>query len=285
MSFTGANLAIALVMFGMMGSMFFFSQYFQSVQGFSAFEAGLRVIPISLFLMVAAGMSPRLAGRFGIKIMVGAGILLTAIGLFYFSQIIAVDTPYILVVGGYAIMAFGMGSTMTPATDSIMGSIPASKAGVGSAMNDTTRQLGGAMGVAVLGTVMNSVYLEHIAGLEANPALSQLPEQALAAINSSIQGAHIVAEQIPVPQLSQLIADTVDEAFVLGMTEALWIGALIAGSAALLTFIILPAKIRRAEEAPEDVSAGVVEGAPTGTPEGKRPPEAMIPVTKPSAAD
>ena len=86
MSFTGANTAIALVFFGMFGSMFFFSQYYQSVQGFTALEAGLRVLPISLFLIVAAGMSTRLSARFGIKFTVGFGILLAAIGLLYFPR-------------------------------------------------------------------------------------------------------------------------------------------------------------------------------------------------------
>jgi len=266
MSFTGANTAIALVMFGMMGTMFFFSQYFQSVQGYTAFEAGLRVMPISVFLILAAGMSTRLSARFGIKLTVGFGILLAAAGLMYFSQVIAVDTPYSLVLAGFVLLGFGMGTAMTPATDSIMGSVPAVKAGIGSAMNDTTRQLGGALGVAILGTVMNSVYLSEIASLEQAPFFSQLPEQAYAAIQSSIQGAQIVAEQIPLPQVAQAITDTAGEAFVLGMTQAMFIGALITAAAALLTFAILPTRIQRADEVVDEVTDAESAEAPELTP-------------------
>jgi hypothetical protein len=155
---------------------------------------------------------------------------------------------------------------MTPATDSIMGSVPAVKAGIGSAMNDTTRQLGGALGVAILGTVMNSVYLSEIASLEQAPFFSQLPEQAYAAIQSSIQGAQIVAEQVPVPQIAQVITDTANEAFVLGMTQAMFIGALITAAAALITFAILPTRIQRADEVSDTVTEAESEEAPELTP-------------------
>jgi hypothetical protein len=129
-------------------------------------------------------------------------------------------------------------------------------------MNDTTRQLGGALGVAILGTVMNSVYLSEIASLEQAQIFSQLPEQAYAAIQSSIQGAQIVAEQIPVPQIAQVITDTAGEAFVLGMTQAMFIGALITAAAALFTFAILPTRIQRADEVLDDVTEAESEEAP-----------------------
>jgi len=133
-------------------------------------------------------------------------------------------------------------------------------------MNDTTRQLGGALGVAILGTVMNSVYLSEIASLEQAQFFSQLPERAYAAIQSSIQGAQIVAEQIPVPQIAQVITDTAGEAFVLDMTQAMFIGALITATAALLTFAILPTRIQRADEVLDDVTEAEAEEAPELTP-------------------
>ncbi len=278
MSFTGANTAIALVFFGMMGSMFFFSQYFQSVQGLTAFEAGLRVLPISLFLVVAAGVSTRLSARFGIKLTVGVGILFAAAAMLYFSQVIAVDSPYSVILAGYLLLGIGMGTAMTPATDSIMGSVPAVKAGIGSAMNDTTRQLGGAMGVAILGTVMNSVYLSEITSLEQAPFFSQLPEQAYAVIQSSIQGALIVAKQVPVPQIAQVITDTAGEAFVQGMTQAMFIASLIMFAAALVTFAILPTRIQRA-----DKIAGEVDGVEAV--ETAEPTTAPLPAPNAAAAD
>ena len=260
MSFTGANLAIALVMFGMMGTMFFFSQYYQSVQGATAFEAGLRVFPLSLFLMLAAALSTRIVEKIGIKFAVGIGILMVGTGLFYFSQILAIDTPYWMIVIGYAIMAFGMGTAMTPATDSIMGSVPLNKAGVGSAMNDTTRQLGGALGIAVLGTLMNNIYLEEVNVLADNPMLAQMPAEIMMAIRNSIQGAHLVVGKIPMPQLATLVADTANQAFVNGITAAMFVGAIIAWVSAVLVFLILPAKIQPAEEI--GIPAANIEIAP-----------------------
>ena len=285
MSFTGANTAIALVMFGMLGSMFFFSQYYQSVQGFTPFQAGLLVLPISIILVVAAGVSTRLSARFGIKLTVGFGILLTAIALFYFSRVLAVDTPYYLILIGYVLMGSGMGTAMTPATDSIMGSVPAVKAGIGSAMNDTTRQLGGALGVAVLGTVMNTIYLNDVAVLAENPLLSQMPEQAMEFVSSSIQGAHLVAEQIPVPQLSELVIDTADAAFVAGLTQAMLFGSFIIGAAALLTFAILPTRIQRADELPEDVLPEDVLPESDQLPDGQLVEDALPEPSPTSAAD
>ena len=162
-SFTGANVAMTLMMFGMFGRVFRLSQYFQSVQGYSALEAGARMFPISITIMVTAGMSARVAQRLGTKRAVGFGFLIAALGMFILSQVTSAGASYGSVLFGMVIMASGMGSAMSPATNSIMGSVPVHKAGVGSAMNDTTREIGGALGVAVLGTIMNHTYLNQVA--------------------------------------------------------------------------------------------------------------------------
>ncbi|MBZ0294837.1 MAG: hypothetical protein K8L99_19900, partial [Anaerolineae bacterium] len=158
---------------------------------------------------------------------------------------------------GQIILATGLGMAMSPATNSIMGSVPVNKAGIGSAMNDTTRQLGGALGVAVLGTILNSTYLRDIQGLLGT--LSPVaPQAALDAISSSIQGAHAVATntQVPIPAaIAQNIIDTANNAFVVGMSEALLIGGLIMLVAAGLTLLILPAQVRRSTlDAPAETS-------------------------------
>jgi hypothetical protein len=138
-----------------------------------------------------------------------------------------------------------------------MSSVPVSKAGIGSAMNDTTRQLGGALGVAVLGTFMNNVYLSHI---NAMGMMNVLPPEAATAIRSSIQGAHIVAERLNLPLVSQQIVNTANEAFVLGMTEAMFIGSIIMVGAAILTFIILPSQVRRAIETEPSIPVTPIVG-------------------------
>jgi EmrB/QacA subfamily drug resistance transporter len=270
MSFTGANVAMTLMMFGMFGAMFFMSQYFQSVQGYSPVETGWRLLPMALVIMVAAGMSARVAQRFGTKLAVGSGFLIAAGGMFYLSRVATVDASYGTVFLGLAILATGMGTAMSPATDSIMGSVPVRKAGVGSAMNDTTRQVGGALGVAVLGTLMNNTYLNQVGVLKGE--LNQLQGQmampgssaqpfagpAWEAISSGIQQAHKVAEMLgqqfgaaAPPQASQMfdrIVSVANKAFVNGMTEAMLAAAVIMLVASVFTFVVLPAEVHCIEE-------------------------------------
>lgn len=262
MSFTGANIAMVLVMFCLFSSVFFMSQYFQSIQGYSALETGLRLLPMSIVVMVASVLSARLAERFGIKITVGTGLVVAAGGMLFLSHVVAVDTDYTVVLTGLCIVAVGLGLAMSPATNSVMGSVPLRKAGIGSAMNDTTRQVGGALGVAVLGTILNKVYLDRIEPMLDfnNPLYKSLPagvldilrsninEGVLEAIRSGIQGAHAVAEHIPIQMLAQIIHNTASRAFVTGMADALFVAMFIMLAAALLAFAILPARIRRPEE-------------------------------------
>jgi len=247
MSFTGANIALTLVMFSMFGSMFFMSQYFQSVQGYTPLQAGLRILPMAPISMVTAINSARVASRIGTKMTVSLGIFMAAIGMFYLSIIAEVNTAYWGVLIGMAITSAGMGTAMSPATNSIMGSLPVRKAGVGSAMNDTTRQVGGALGVAILGTIMNTTYLHTVGKLSHNPGVA-LPGPVLDAVRSSIQSAHIVAQRIPDAALSQKIADTANKGFVSGMADAFLVASIIMLVASLVTLVILPSQVRPAME-------------------------------------
>jgi hypothetical protein len=149
-----------------------------------------------------------------------------------------------------------MGLAVSPATTSIMMAVPVNKAGIGSAMNDTTRQLGGALGVAVLGTIMSSVYLNGIQPLRQNipvpPALAAQAEQAFDAISAGIQAAHVVANRLAAnplapPDAAKLIIETADQAFVSGMNTAMLIGSIIMLGAALFALAFLPTQVRRME--------------------------------------
>lgn len=259
MSFTGANVAMALVMFSMFGTMFFLSQYLQSVLGYSALQAGVRLLPLALTLMVVSASSARVAERLGTKITVALGIGIAGTGLLLMSQILEVDSSYSTVMMTIILFSSGMGLTMSPATNSIMQSVPVSKAGVGSAMNDTTRQLGGAMGIAVLGTIMNNTYLEGIGAVqEILPATT--PPEMIAAITSSIQGAHMAAANAPAAMsaLAQQVVEVANAAFVQGMNEAMLVGAVIMFTASFLTLLILPSQVQRpkddAEPTLEDIA-------------------------------
>jgi EmrB/QacA subfamily drug resistance transporter len=245
MSFTGANVALMLVHFGLMGAFFFLGQFLQSVQGYSPLEAGLRLVPMALVSFISATMSAKVAERIGTKLTVTIGIAIAAIGFFYLYRIAAVDAAYLNIAIAMSITSLGIGMTMSPATNSVMGSIPVSQSGIGSAMSSTTRQVGAALGVAILGSILNATYLAKINAVSW-PA--QLPAQALEAIRSSIQGAHIVAQQVPVPQLSQMIIDQSNEAFTAGAADALMVSAIVLAVTTVIALVILPSKVRGPKE-------------------------------------
>ena len=243
MSFSIAGLAMLLTLFAMAGAMFFWSQYFQSVQGYSPFASALRTMPMGLIIFATSILSARIAGKIGTKMSVSGGIFLMGLAFFYLSQTLEVDTSYPPFLVGILVMGIGIGMTSAPATNCIMGSVPLSRAGVASAMSNVTRQIGLALGVAVLGTVLNGVYRDKIDEI---PDLSSLTASAVDAVRSSIQSAHIIAENLPA-DVAGIIDDTSNEAFVLGMNDAMFIGALILWGTALLTLIFLPRKIQRPE--------------------------------------
>lgn len=245
-SFTGASLALTLVSFGLVGVFFFLGQYLQSVCGYSALQSGIRLLPLAGTAFIAAGFSARLVRYIGTKLTVGMGILIAGIGFFILSWIIEATPDYSHLILGLCITSTGIGFTLSPATNSVMGSVPANEAGIGSAMNDTTRQIGGALGVAVVGSLANSIYLRD---LNAINWLNQVPAQFLNIIRSSIQGAHIVAGNIHNPLLSQEIIQSADRAFLSGVSFSLFVAAIIMIITSMVTIIFLPSRVRIHTEA------------------------------------
>jgi len=234
--FTAASLGITLIFFAMFGSLFLLTQYLQSIMGFSALEAGLALLPWAGIMLVVAPLSARLAERFGTKLVVGTGMLFASVALLLFSTLPATDISYLTdLLPRMVLIAIGMGLVMAPATESIMGSLPRAKAGVGSAMNDTTRQVGGTLGVAVVGSVMLSTY-----GTRVGDALtsSKLPVSAdlVSQAKQSLATALGIAsdKRVPAALHSKLVTE-INEAFVSGMHR----GVLFAAAATLLGAIIV----------------------------------------------
>ena len=155
--FSAGSGTITIVFFALFGSLFLMTQYWQLVHGYSPLEAGVHLLPYAVTMMVVAPMSARLVERSAPSASCCTGLTLVTTGLLLLSTI-AADSPYPMVISFFMVMAAGMGMTMAPATESVMGALPRSKAGVGSAINDTTRQVGGALGVAIIGSVVSSVY-------------------------------------------------------------------------------------------------------------------------------
>ncbi|MEW6475325.1 MAG: MFS transporter [Actinomycetota bacterium] len=234
--FSAGSLSITLVFFALFGSIFVLTQHLQFVLGYSALAAGLRVTPIAT-LVIAAPLSARLDERIGTKVVVAGGLVTVAAGLVLLAGLDAGD-GYAPVGFALALLGLGMGATMAPATESIMGSLPLAKAGVGSAMNDTTRMVGGALGVAVIGSVLSSSYATAV-----RPALGGLPEPAATAAGDSI-GAAVHAAATAGPAAANLLA-TARSAFVAAMGDALLIGAAVAALGAVLALCFLPARPRR----------------------------------------
>ena len=238
--FSAASAAVSLVFFAMFGFSFLLTQYLQFVLGYSPSEAGVRMLPLALTLMVVAPLSSRFVERLGTKVVVTCGLTLVAVALLLQTGL-TVDSGYGQVVWRMMILAVGMGMTMAPATESIMGSLPLAKAGVGSAMNDTTRQVGGALGVAIIGSVLSSVYGSRITDALTGTA----PQPAIDAAKSSLGGALEVARRAG-PAGDQL-ATLARSAFVDAMHGGALVAAIAAGIGAVVTAIFLPATAR-----PED---------------------------------
>ncbi len=239
--FTAASTGISLVFFALFGSTFLLTQYFQFVLGYGPLETGVRLLPYAGVLMVVSPLSARLVERVGTKVVVTVGLLLVAVGLVLFTTM-QVNTGYGDIIWRMMLMAAGMGCTMAPATESIMGSLPRAKAGVGSAVNDTTRQVGGALGVAVIGSVLASVYGSKIGDAIAHQS-RPVPKPIADAVKSQLGAALQVARSIGGP-IGEQIASTAKHAFVSGLHQGVLVGALAALVGALVSLLWLPAHAR-----------------------------------------
>lgn len=235
--FSAASLSVTLAFFSLMGVLFFLTQYLQGVQGLSAFETGIRFIPIALGIIVAAPISAQATARIGARITTAAGLGLVAAGLAMLAGV-GIGTTDLYVAGVLFVTAAGIGLSMTPATDAIMGALPAEQFGVGSAVNDTVRELGGAFGVAVLGSLFAASYS---AAMSTASSAAGLPADAARVAGESLAGAGVVAAGIGGPVGATLLASA-QAAFVdaMSMTSIIGIGFALAG--ALVALIWLPAR-------------------------------------------
>jgi len=252
--FTAANIAVTLVYFAMFGQMFVMNQYTQVVLGYSPLEAGLRMMPMSLVMICVAPMAPRFVHRIGTKLVVGGGLVLTSIGVLIVSTV-PTSNGYPVLVTGIMVLAFGMGCVMAPATESIMGSLPREKAGVGSAMNDTTRQMGGALGVAVIGSLLAAVYRP---GVQSSMSAAGIAQPLIDTAKESVAGAVFRAATTPgisAETAAQIHQIAVQE-YVDGIHIAMKIAAAVILFAAFIAFKWLPA---HAHDARSEVS-GPLDG-------------------------
>ncbi len=231
--FTAASIALSLTFFGLFGFVFLLTQYLQFVEGLSPLAAGLRLAPPALGIAIAAPIAPRVVEHIGTKVVVAAGLVTATVALLLLDldTVLSSDLWLALVL---VLFGFGMGLTMAPATDSIMGSVPRDRAGVGSAVNDTTRQTGGALGVAVLGSLFSTRYTAHIAGLGLPAPVAHVAKQQVAA---ALQ----IARRLP-PPAGPRLASAARTGFTSGLHLATLTAAGIVLMSAIIVAVWLPAR-------------------------------------------
>lgn len=233
--FTLGSVTITMVFFSLFGMFFLMTQYFQFAQGHSALDTGLRTLPAGITMLLVAPLSPAATTKFGPRVTLGVGLVLGSLGLGILA-LLSAASHYAWVVLALAVMAAGLALLMPPSTHAIVASLPKHKAGVGSAVNDTTREVGGAIGIAVLGSLLAVGYRERISG-----NLVDLPEEMMGLAGDSVGGALRVAENLP-PEQGARLTEAAIGAFESGMTLSMGIGAAVLFATAGLIFWLYPTK-------------------------------------------
>ena len=239
--FSAASAAVTVSFFTLLGFIFLITQYFQFVREYSALSAGVRLLPVALSVAVGSVAGTQLAVRAGTKLVVTVGLVAMAAFYGWVAATTSASLSYWIIAVQMVLYGLGMGLTSAPATESIMGAIATSKAGVGSAVNDATRLIGGTLGVAVIGSVYASVYGTRLTA--ATPA--GVPGQVAALAHQSVGAAYAAAGALTGgghPALGQALHLAATDAFLRGLT----IGALVAGgvaaAGAILAALFLPAQ-------------------------------------------
>jgi EmrB/QacA subfamily drug resistance transporter len=230
--FSGGSLAVTAGFLTLFGFIFVITQYFQFIKCYTAFETGVRLLPVAGSIALASIAGPRLVERIGTTAVVSAGLAMFAAGLAWASTVDA-TTPYNQIATQMLLLGGGLGLTTAPATEAIMGSLSVDKAGVGSAVNDTTRELGGTLGVAIAGSIFASVYSGQ---LGAAATLTGLPVEPM---RHSMALAHKVIGQLPAQRAGD-VRDAVNHAFLDGLQVSTLVCAGIAFGAAIVVGWLLP---------------------------------------------
>jgi EmrB/QacA subfamily drug resistance transporter len=234
--FSAASMAVSAIYFALFGTIFLMTQHMQVVLGYDALGAGLRTLPYAAVLIIVANTTPKLVGRLGTGRVITVGLLFVAL-----SQVLrfasTADTGYGPILASMVTFAFGMGLVIAPATASIMSSVPPERAGVGSAVNDTTRQVGGALGVAVMGSIASSVY-RH--GVDDRLRDTAVPVGSSARVDDSVASAFNAAHDLG--GNGAVVLDAARHAFIDGVRAASVVAFVLLIGAAIASSRLLPSR-------------------------------------------
>ncbi len=235
--FSAGTLTITLQFFAAFGFFFVAIQYLQFVTGRTPLETAIALLPLPFVLLPVARNAPHLAERIGFRRVAPVGLASMAIGFGIFSQL-QVDTPYAVFVVGLVLFALGMGLAGTPATTAITASLPVSKQGVASAVNDTAREFGSALGIAILGSVLNQGYRDGLAD-----AVRGLPP----AVSEHVLSSIAFTSSPAIAQLGEAgkaLVQAAQEAFVGGVGDAVLVASGVLAAAAVAVFVLAPSAVQ-----------------------------------------
>jgi hypothetical protein len=232
--FSAASGAVTVTFFALSGFIFLITQYLQVVRDYGTLSTGARILPVALSIAVASVAGAALAPRIGTKSVVTTGMVLFGSAFLWISTV-AVDASYSsVIVPQMVMMGLGMGLISTPATESILLVLPPARAGVGSAVNDATRELGGTLGVAVVGSIFSSVYAAHLA----DGLLGRTPGVPLGQAQDSVGVAHAIASSRPA------LTSAVNDAFLAGLQTSCVVIGVLCLVGAVASFFALPGRVR-----------------------------------------
>jgi EmrB/QacA subfamily drug resistance transporter len=235
-AFSVGSGAMMLVFLSLYGVMLLMTQYFQLVLGFTPLGTSVRMLPIAIIMLIVTPFTPRITAGLGAQRAVGLGMLLIALGFFLFTRL-DLATPVWYCWIALAPLMTGISMAMSPMTAAIMSAVPESRAGAGSAMNDATRELGAALGIAVLGSVAATRFSSSL-----HDALGAAPAAARDTAQTSLASALQIAEQLPA-RVGAELATSAQHAFTDGIHLASSVGVVLSLVAALLTYRFLPRSI------------------------------------------
>ncbi|MDO9455172.1 MFS transporter [Nocardioides sp.] len=228
--FSAASGAVTVAFFALFGFIFLITQFFQFVRDYSALGTGLRILPVALAIAIASVAGGQLAPRIGTKVVVTTGLALLGSSFLWIS-FLEVDVSYATtIVPQMVLMGLGIGLVSTPATESILQVLPPARAGVGSAVNDATRELGGTLGVAVVGSLFASLYGDRLAALLDGRVDSSTLERA----RDSVGFSDALAARVPG------VTDAMNAAFLDGLSAGCVVIGLLCLVAAAVAAVALP---------------------------------------------
>ncbi|MEU9629872.1 MFS transporter [Streptomyces luteogriseus] len=261
--FSGSMLAVMFFFFGMFAVIYYATQFLQFVLGYGALDTGVRLLPLGGAVFLGSALTGVLAPKLGVRVMAVTGMAVGTAGMFLLTQIDKGST-YGDFLAPLMMLGLALGLAISPATDTIMGSFPESELGVGGGVNDTALELGGALGIAVLGSLLGTAYRDELTDLVGN----RLPGEAMETAKDSVGAGLAVAERVAQdpsagPQQAQAAVDAVHQAFAHGVAQTSLIGGIIMAAGTLIVLAVLPGRRGFAKQSAEPEAGTTASEAAT----------------------